>query len=142
MTMYYVNEAAFELPWDELEDRSVNVFEKKLEGGEHLSLAVQRGRYAEGDSYESVLARQVEKASRSLRGYHLTSRRDVEVAGRRAVDIATRWRSDRSVVATRQVMIDLGPGWMIFSVNAPVSDVETADACMDHVIGTLRLRED
>lgn len=140
MSTYYVNEAAFELG-DELEDSSVNVFERKLPDGEHLSLSIQRGRYAEGETCESVLGAQVDKATRSLRGYHLTSRRDVEVSGRKAIDISTRWRSERSVIATRQLMVDLGQRWMIFSVNAPVADLDAADACLDRVIETLRVRE-
>jgi hypothetical protein len=140
VSTYYVNEAAFELG-DELEDRSVNVFEKKLPGGEHLSMSIQRGRYAEGETCESVLGDQVDKATRSLRGYHLTNRRDVEVSGCRAIDISTRWRSERTLIATRQLMIDLGHGWMIFSVNAPVADVDAADACLERVIETLRVRE-
>jgi hypothetical protein len=140
MTVYYVNEAAFELPWDETVDRSVNVFERVIDGDNHLSLSVQRGVFQRGESIATVIEQQIDKASRSLRSHEVLARQDADVGGQAAVDVAARWRSDKSVVYTRQVLVDAGATWLLLSVNAPIAFRSDADAGLERVLASLRLR--
>lgn len=141
MTVYYVNEAAFELPWDGATDRSVNVFEKILDDDNHLSVSVQRGAYERGETLEAVIVKQLDKANRSLRSHEILGRRDLDVGGRAAVDVAARWRSEKSVIYTRQCVVDTGAGWILFASNAPIAFRGDADAGLERVLGSLRMRD-
>jgi len=136
--VYYMNEAAFELPALAITDTTVTSLDALSPSGEPLGIRVHRMPLPPGKSLREIVADHVEEAKRSLPSYGLEWQRDIEVAGVPAIGIAARWRGDESMNYTRHAHLAVQGLWLIVSVNGALGDIAAVDACIDHVLGTLR----
>jgi hypothetical protein len=141
MSVYYMNEAAFELPDVQIVDETVTLLTFPSPSGRKIQVNAQRFPLAEGKSLRETVAAQVGQASRTLRAYSLLFERDSEIAGLPAIEIAARWRSDDDMIYTRQAHIAIDRTWLVFAGNAPLEERGICDEYLDGVLSTLRIRD-
>lgn len=142
MTAYYMNDAMFDLPDAEFVDRSSTYLWGKTPSGADALILVERRTLDEDEPLRAAVAQLGHDAKEELRGYSVISERDVEVAGVPAIDVGARWRDeDGTPMYTRRVHVALGSNWMIFAGEVPMVDREFCDAHVDHIIGSLQMRE-
>lgn len=141
MSVYYMNEAAFEIP-DELglEDRTTTTLEATSRDGFSHLFRVYRQPAPEGKSLPEIVAGNIREANIRLRAHRVLHRRDIEIAGLPAIELGTSWHGRRGLVYTRQAHVLLPGAWMVFAGNVDMPDREACDAWFDHVISTFRLR--
>ncbi len=148
--VFYMNEAAFELPDLPFVDRTVTSLDARTPSGEEIGLRVHRSPLAPGETLRSVVAAHVAEATRSLPSYALLWERDAELAGVPAIELAARWRGESSMLYSRQAHFAVQtPGgdapsgvqglWVLISVNGALAETDACDACLEHVVATLRL---
>jgi len=113
------------------------------------------GRGADGDRAGEAFSgaqrahpRRVTRSSRGSahRGRDVDGRprdREVEVAGRPAIDVGARWRPERRALTyTRRVHLLVGETRLILTAEAPLSERADGDRLLDHVIASFRLRDE
>jgi hypothetical protein len=140
MATYYVNEASFELPDLEVQDRTVNVLE--LGGGAipGLGLMIARAPFPVGKSLREVVRAHRDHEQRSFRLWSLLFEREGEVDGRAMIELGTRWKGNEGVVYQRQAHIGLGDVVLLLVGNGPMTERERTDAHVERALATLRLR--
>jgi len=142
MTAYYMNEAMFDLPDAEFVDRSITYLWGNAPSGADVLVLVERRILEEDQPLRAAVAQIGNDAKEELRGYAVMFERDVEVSGLPAIDVGARWREeDGTPMYTRRVHVALGLTWMIFTGEVPMVDREFCDAHIDHIVGSLQLRE-
>lgn len=142
MGAFYMNEAMFDLPEGGFRDRTITYLEGTSPNGADVILLVERHPLPEGKSLRQAAAEHVNDARKRLRGYSVIFQREAAVGDLPAIDIGVRWRDDTGTpIYTRQTHFTLGPQWLIVAGEAPLSDREFCDASVDHVLGSLELRE-
>jgi hypothetical protein len=138
--IYYVNEAAFELPDVPTVDRTVNVLEMSTADGRELGVLIARSPLPRGKSLLDVVRAHQDHERRKLRGWSTVFERQDEVDGAPAVELGVRWRGDDGMVYQRQAHLGLGDEVLLFIVNGDMDEREACDACMDRLLRTLKLR--
>ena len=142
MGAFYMNEAMFDLPEVGFDDRTVTYLEATSPTGGDVVLLVERHPIPVGKSLRQATAEHMSDARKRLRGYSVITQRDVEVCDLPAIDVGVRWRDDNGApIYTRQTHLILGGLWLIVAGEAPIADKEFCDGYVDHVLGSLRLRE-
>ena len=142
MTTYYTNEAAFDLPDIGFVDSTVHSLEVPLPRSRELRLLVARFPLPEGQGLGEAITAHVKKQSARVPGYAVTERRDAEVAGRAAVVLRSRWRSDDVKFYERQAHIAATPAArMVIAMTGPAAEQAACDAHFDHILETLKLRD-
>jgi len=138
--IYYVNEAAFELPDFGFVDRTVNVLEAAASDGRTLGVLLARSPFLPGSSLIEMVQAHQEQERRSLRAWSLLFERDGVFDGVSGIELGVRWRSDDGLVYQRQAHLGLEREVLLFVANAPLEERATADGCMDRLLETLRFR--
>jgi hypothetical protein len=138
--MYYVNEAAFELPDLAFADRTVNVLEATTPEGGEVGVLIARTTLPAGTSLRDVVDAHQDQERRTLRAWAVVSERDGEIDGAPLVEVAIQWRGDDGMVYQRQAHVGLSDQVMLVVVNGPLEDRAACDACMDRVLGSMKLR--
>jgi hypothetical protein len=106
------------------------------------SLTVARNELPEGGSIVEAVEANLRRATIELRAHKLIGRREIQIGGVPAVEVATEWIDDQGEgVYTRQVHFAFGETWMTLAVNGPLGEREKCDAVIEEVEGTFRLRE-
>lgn len=141
MATYYLNEGAFELPEVGLVDRTVNVFDAKLEGEGDLGLLVCRTKIPAGKSLRELVAAHVLHEAKRFGGYSILDEREASYAGVPAIEICSRWRHEGTVLYQRQAHLAAFDTWMLFGMTAPLAERALCDASLDRILTTLRLRD-
>ncbi len=141
MSVYYMNEAAFDLPDSGFVDRTITYLEGKSPAGLDVVLLVERAPFPEGKSLRQAASEHVNGAKKRLRGYSVLFERESEVAELPALDIGARWRDEKGMIYTRAAHLALGPTWLIIAGECPLEEREHCDACVDHVLASLRFRD-
>lgn len=136
-----MNEIAFELPEMGFVDRTLHVLGAKTESGDDLELLVNRRPIDEGKSLQEVVAERIAEARRTLRAYSVLFQRDLEVASLPGIDVGERWRNDSGMVYTREVHFAVDRVALSISGNVPLEEKDLCDACMEHVIRTVSIRD-
>jgi hypothetical protein len=140
MATYYVNEASFELPDVEVQDRTVNVLE--LGGGAvpGLGLMIARAPFPIGKSLRDIVRAHVEHERRSLRSWSLLFEREGEVEGQAMIELGTRWKAKDGITYQRQAHIGIGDVVLLLVGNGPLAERERTDAHVELALATMRLR--
>ena len=140
MGVYSMDEAVFALPEGSVSDRTVT--ELRFAGGEGrgLWLTVHRTPLPAGETLASAVEGNAREAARSLPGHTELFRREVEMGGGPAVEIAAEWRGEQGVVYTRQAHLAHDGVWVVFAGNAPAEARGRCDMLMDRVVATFRPR--
>lgn len=138
MATYYVNEASFELPDLEVNDRTVNVLE--LGGVPGLGLMVARAPFAVGKSLRDLVREHVEHERRTFRRWSLLFERESEVEGQPMIELGTRWKSDEGMIYQRQAHIGLDDVVLLLVGNGPLEERERTDAHVERALATMQLR--
>lgn len=138
--IYYVNEAAFELPDVPFVDSTVNVLEAKTTDGRELGVLVARSPLPKGRSLVDMVRAHQDQERRKLRAWSMLFEREDAFDGAAAIEVGVRWRSDEGMVYQRQAHLALGSEVLLFVVNATMEERDACDACMDHLLQTLKLR--
>jgi hypothetical protein len=141
MSVYYMNEAAFDLPAAPYVDRTVNHVEARAPSGLDVELIVERKPFPPGRTLREVVADLTRSGKKVMRGFTVLFEREREVAGAPAIEQAVRWRDDADVIYARQVHLAVGPTWLVIVGQAEMTDREACDAYLDRVLDTFRLRE-
>jgi hypothetical protein len=140
VSLYYLNEAVFEVPVEGMIDRTVHRLEALLAGGGKLSLSVHRAPIPAGRTLADLARENARNASIQVPGHRVIFEREVEVDGRAAVDLAAEWEGEGGRNYTRQAHLDAGGTWLVFAVNAPESERAACDALLERALGTFRGR--
>jgi hypothetical protein len=138
VSVYYMNEGAFELP-DALRDRTTHVVEM-VEDGHDLTLVVVRAPLPEGKSLRQVAQLRVLDEHTRLSGYGVLAERESAWAGVPALEMASRWRHEGRIIYQQQAHLVVGSVWIYFALSAPMDGRATADAWFDRMRETIRLR--
>ncbi len=133
-----MNEASFDLPPVGFVDRTVTYLEGKAPSGAAVVLMVERSPLPEGKSLRQAASAHVNDGKKRLRGYSLLFDRVSEIAGSPAIELGARWRDDAGLVYSRQAHLVLGPMMLIVAGESPMEEQEFCDACVDHILATLR----
>jgi len=133
-----MNEASFDLPPAGFVDRTVTYLEGKAPSGAAVVLMVERSPFPEGQSLRQAASAHVNDGKKRLRGYSLLFDRVSEIAGAPAIELGARWRDDAGLVYSRQAHLVLGPTLLIVAGESPMEEQEFCDACVDHILATLR----
>jgi hypothetical protein len=141
MGLYYVNEAAFELPDIGLADRTVHQLDASLPESDGVALRIPRAPLPAGKALADVVAENVRRAERQLSAHAVVFRREAEIAGCPAIEIAVEWRGEVGMVYTRQAHLDVGGTWLVFAGNAPQEDRAACDELLDRALATFRVRD-
>src|SRR5271170_6607108 len=114
MGLFYMNEAAFDLPDAKFVDCTVTVLAGKSPGGAAVVLLVERRRLPVGKSLRQAAAEHGRDAMKRLLGYTVILEREVEVDAHPAIDVGARWRTeDGEPIYTRRVHLTLGSTWLM-----------------------------
>ncbi|EYF08795.1 Hypothetical protein CAP_2656 [Chondromyces apiculatus DSM 436] len=140
MSIYYMNEAAFDLP-EGFVDRTVNYLEGRSPQGTPVALLVQREPFPEGKTLRQATTAHVNDAKKRLRAYTVLFEREVQVSEVPAIDLGVRWRDEKGMVYTRQVHLVLDRTHTIVAGETPFEEREYCDTYVDHVLASLRLRD-
>lgn len=140
MADYYVNEAAFGLPDAGFEDRTVTRLVFDAGDGASIALTVHRQPLPAGASLEALVTQKQQEADRALHAHAVVFRREIEMGGAFAVEIAATWRDVEKQLYTRQVHVAIDGAWLIFAGNAPLDARAQCDALMERVVATFRRR--
>jgi hypothetical protein len=140
MSAYYLNEAAFELPAGELADRTMTRLVFEAGRGASISLTVHRQPLPEGESLVRLVEEKLREAERSLPYYAVVFRREIEMGGALALEIAAEWRQREERLYTRQAHVAVDGVWLIFAGNAGLDARDRCDAVMDRAVATFRRR--
>lgn len=136
-----MNEAAFDLPDSGFVDRTITYLEGKAPSGGDVVLLVERRPLPAGKSLRQAATENVNDARKRLRGFSVLFEREAEVAELPALDVGARWRDDKGMIYTRQAQVAVGDTLLIIAGESPLEDRDHCDACVDHVIASLRLRD-
>jgi hypothetical protein len=140
MSVYWMNEAAFELPAIGLVDRTVTVLEGRSTAGFAHAILVERRAWPPGASLAELVAANLRDARVRLVGHEVLFTRELEIAGAEAVDHAVQWRGERGLVYARQVSLAAGEAWLVLAGSCEIEDRARCDLTMDHVITSFRFR--
>jgi len=102
---------------------------------------VHREPMPEGASLHQLVAENLREAGLHQRGHEVIFQRESEIASRPAIEHAARWRGLKGMVYTRQAHLVHQGRWLVFGASAWLEDRAKCDACLDHVLATLRLRD-
>lgn len=136
--VFYMNEAAFELPDLPMVDVTVTAIDATTPSGDPIGIRVHRAPLPPKKTLREIVADHVAEANRSLPSYGLEDQREIEVAGVPAIAIAARWRGKTGMNYTRHAHLAVQGLWLIVSVNGGLGDIAAVDHVMDHVLSTLR----
>lgn len=141
MARYYVDEAAFDLPDIGLVDRTATRLEAFSPEGDELALRVNRARLPAGKTLSDLVSENVRNAEINLRAHKVLFRRDVEIAGHPAVEIASEWHGNQGMIYTRQAHLAVEGTWIVFSGNVPLAERAACDQVVEHATATFRVRD-
>lgn len=136
--VYYMNEAAFELPDLPMTDITVTAIDATSPSGEPIGIRVHRQPLPPKKTLREIVAEHVAEAHRSLPSYGLDDQREIEIAGVPAIAIAARWRGADGMNYTRHAHLAVQGLWLIVSVNGALGDIDAVDHVITHVLSTLR----
>ncbi len=137
-SVFYMNEAAFELPALELADTTTTAIDGTSPNGESFGIRVHRTPLPAQKTLRDIVAEHVAEANRTLPAYTLAWQRDIEVSGVPAIELAARWRGTDGMNYTRHAHLAVQGLWLIVSVNGALGDIATIDRCIEHVLGSFR----
>jgi hypothetical protein len=140
VSLYYLNEAVFELPADGMVDRTVHRLDAPLGGGAAVSLTVHRAPMPAGRTLAELAQENARNAGIQVPAHRVVFQREIEVDGRAAVDIAAEWDGEGGRNYTRQAHLDAGGTWLVFAVNAPEGERAACDALLEQALSTFRGR--
>ncbi len=136
-----MNEGAFELPLAPITDRTTHVLE--VQQGEHmLALVVVRSPQPAGKTLRQLAQGRVLEEMTRLSGYSVIEEREASWNGVPVLEIASRWRHEGRAIYQQQGHLSLGSVWMYFALSTVFEARAKADAWLDRIRGSLRLRSD
>jgi hypothetical protein len=139
MAAFHMNEASFDLPDAGFVDHTVTYLVGKSPRGTGCLLCVERRPLPAGKTLRQAAAGLAADIAVQLRGYRALFERDVEVAGKPAIDVGARWRGeDGEPMYTRRVHLVRGTTWLAVCAEGPVEDSAFCDAYLAHALATLR----
>jgi len=142
MSAFYMNEAMFDLPEARFVDQTVTCLMGTSPNGEGVLLLVERRRLPTDMSLRQAVAAYVKDAMTQHASYKALFDREIEVASRIALDVGARWRIDTGEpIYGRRVHLMLGETWLIIIGETPMAGREFCDACVDHVLASLKFRD-
>ena len=139
-----MNEGAFELPDAAVEDRTTHVVEAP--NGEHsMTLIVCRAPVPVGKSLRQLAQGRVLDEMTRIPGYSVIEERESEGLawdGMPVLEVTSRWRHEGRAIYQQQAHLSLGSVWMYFALSTVFEARAKADAWLDQIRGSLRLRSD
>ncbi len=136
--VFYMNEAAFELPVMGFVDHTVSALDAKTPAGSDIGIRVHRSALAGKETLREIVESHVAEAVRSLPAYSLLWKRDAQFAGASAIELGARWRGDDYMSYSRQAHFAVQGLWLLVSVNTTLEEIDTADQVIERVLSTLR----
>jgi len=137
---YCANDIAFALPDLRWVDQTVHELDARTGGERTCTLVMYRTRLEPGDDLDALVTRSLQRAGREKRQHEILRRTEREIAGRPGIDLAVRWRGERSHIYTRQAHLTAAGLWLVFGINGWLEDADICDAHLEHLLATLRLR--
>ena len=147
MSVYYTNEAAFDLIEGEGEgegtyaDRSVTVLVREAPSGGAVTLTIERHPMPVGKSLRELVKAHVGQTTLMKRGVAVLFEREREAGGAPAIEVGLRSRGDDGMMFTHEAHVAAGGTRLLFAANAAFADRDAASAQVEHALDSLRLRE-
>lgn len=138
MRIYRIDEGEFEIP-DHWADKSVNIFAVGATPPLPLSFVITRDILRQGQDFVEFVEGKLDDISGQLKQFNLIEKRQVEVAGRLALEAEFTWRADTGVMHQRQTFMLHGERIMIFTATAPRKIDDEHRAQVDAVLASVKL---
>jgi hypothetical protein len=145
VSVYYMNEGAFELPDAAVTDRTTHVIEARSSShppDHDLTLVVVRAPLPAGKSLRQIVQGRVLDEMARLSGYSVLAEREVPWAGVPALELTSRWRHEGRAIYQQQAHLALGGVWIYFALSTPFEGRTAADTWFEQIRESLRLRSD
>jgi hypothetical protein len=141
MPVYYVNEAAFELPAIPLVDRTLHRLESPLVGSsEPVSLEIRRLPVEPGKSLRERIDDEVATSRRDVSGWSLVEEHETSIDGHPAIVQRARLRARDEVYLEHKAHVVHGDTWLTFVVTGPSSARAACEETFGRVVEQLRFR--
>lgn len=140
MSRYFMNDFAFDLPDIGFVDKTVTALDGRSEDRPVCAVTVFRRPAPVGKTLFALVEENLRNGALHLRRHVVLSRRDIEVVGHPAIDLATQWQGQEAVIYTRQVHFIVEGTWLLLSANAPLTERPRCDGVLDRAVETFRLR--
>lgn len=137
---YIMADARFAVP-EGFHDRSVNVLEWAIEGGDKLSLIAQRDAVASTVSLDEYVTTQTKSYPIEFDAYRVETETAAERPLAEARQLSFRFKREREVLYTHQVFVLAAGQVLVFTVTAKAIHRGRVDELMARVMGSLELRE-
>lgn len=141
MPRHQQGNVSFEVPrhW---EDRTIVAFSAPARPGQSTaaSFVMTRDALTPEDTLASYADRQLSELSRRVDGFELVERRDLQVAGARAVALRFTGKAMAGPLVQRLVVVeDRRRGVVCFTATAPKADAAQLEPLFDRMIAGVRL---
>jgi len=138
MAAYYMNEAMFELPDAQFEDGTITTLAGSSRGAP-VVVRFERAPLTSSSLRDAVRAHERALANEQL-AYVVLFERERQIAARPAFETGASFRGgEGEAVYSRRTHIGLGETRLILMGQAALGDREACDACVEHILETLRV---
>jgi hypothetical protein len=135
----HLDELVLEVPKG-FQDRSVQVLEWPIPGGERIALVIQREPLAEEDAFEGYVARTTADYPKSLASYHAEDPQTFDLPIP-YVSKPCRWRHEDSVLYQHQVFLRLYDRSILVTASARAAHRDDVDELLRRCLAEPRIRE-
>lgn len=140
MASYFMNEGVFDLPDLGFVDKTIHLFGAPSPSGREIGLIVCRAKMAPGKTLEEVVKTHVDHEAKNMRAFSVLGQRTVEWHGNHGIEISSRYRNRDEMAFQKQFHTSMFGQWLLFGANSHVSERETAEACLEHVLSSFQPR--
>ena len=136
--MYYMDEASFELPPLDFEDRSETVLEI-ANGGATLEVRVQRG--PAPDDLAAFTAERCAESRRALRGCNVVFQRPRAHREAEVIEVGLRYRGEGMMLYRHEAYLAYGHTLFIASVTGAIIEWQSVDDTIDCLLASASARD-
>lgn len=138
MATYRMNDAMLELP-DDWEDKSVHVFASPDSSASPVTLVINKDGLKSGQDLADLAEQRLDELESMLKQFTLLERRQIEIAGKTALEAEFKWRSDAGLMHQRQIFLSHLDRVLVITITAPRELREQQRAQVDLILSSLRL---
>lgn len=136
---YRTQEMDFMLPAG-LVDQTVNMFVTTTSGPSEYTMVINRASLEPNQDLEAYVDAQVAALRRSVARYDLRLREEIEVGGRPAFSLESRWAQNNVPIEQRQVVVEHGRTVLMLTLTARDEIRPTWWRAFDELLESVRFR--
>jgi hypothetical protein len=138
---YEGKDVAFDLPRD-WEDKTVVAFSSPARGGVAPNVVVTHDALAEGETLRVYADRQLVELAKRLDAFDLHERRELNLGGHAAIELAFGWQGQTTALEQRLVMVaNRARKILSFTTTTARADVKKNDPIFDRILLSVRFAD-